>query len=140
MPAARVFASTTVVPVVAVVLAEPAVGCDPLLEMEDCDGTCVSILIGTLFVGDGSCDGAYPINFNCAEYSYDGGDCSSSGGGSGGDTGGSGGTDTGGGTPGEYTCTDSSFAAQTASATNANQAVVYSALSARRDPSRLLCN
>ena len=60
-------------------------------EMEDCDGTCVSILIGTLFIGDGACDGSFPINFNCAEYSYDGGDCSSSGGG---DTGG--GTDTGG--------------------------------------------
>lgn len=105
-------------------------GCDPLLEMEDCDGTCVSILIGTLFIGDGACDGAYPVNFNCAEYSYDGGDCSAAGGGST-DTGG---TDPGSGTNTEYTCNESSFSAQTASATNANQAVVYSALSASATP------
>lgn len=105
-------------------------GCDPLLEMEDCDGTCVSILIGTLFIGDGACDGAYPVNFNCAEYSYDGGDCSAAGGGST-DTGG---TDAGSGTNTEYTCNESSFSAQTASASNANQAVVYSALSVSATP------
>ena len=46
-----------------------------------------------------------------------------------------GGTDTGGGTSnGEFTCTNSSFAAATATATNANDAVVYSALSASATP------
>ena len=100
-----------------------------LLEMEDCD-KCL-ILTVRFFVGDGDGDETFPFNFNCAEYSYDGGDCNSSGGGT--DTGGS--TDTGGGTSsGEFTCNNSSFSAATANATNANDAVVYSALSASATP------
>ncbi len=114
-------------------------GCDPLLEMMDCDGTCVSILLGTLFIGDGMCDSAYPINFDCADYSYDGGDCSSGGGTDtggtdtgGGNTGGTGGSDT------EFTCTNSTYSPVSATATNANQAVVYSSLSAATSPANYL--
>ena len=55
--------------------------CDPFSEVPDCDGTCIpsSPFFGTLFLGDGFCHDGGPdsdgVNFNCAAYSYDEGDC-----------------------------------------------------------------
>ncbi len=46
-------------------------------EIEDCDGNCAP----SIWVGDGYCDeynynwGGVPINLNCYQFNYDGGDC-----------------------------------------------------------------
>ena len=47
---------------------------EPIVKCYDCDGT--SCIGHERFVGDGVCDDATTtLNFNCQEYSYDGGDC-----------------------------------------------------------------
>ena len=51
-------------------------GCEPL-EVEDCDGTCQLSAIVSLYLGDGDCNegGIFEPNLNCADWSYDSGDC-----------------------------------------------------------------
>lgn len=42
-------------------------------EVQDCDGNCFPVY----FIGDGTCDdgSAFQSNFDCVQFSYDGGDC-----------------------------------------------------------------
>lgn len=42
----------------------------------DCDGNCFSKDVALSWLGDGTCDdGTYGVNFNCALYNFDDGDC-----------------------------------------------------------------
>jgi len=44
----------------------------------DCDGNCFSMDVAIGWLGDGVCDsGLYGVNFNCALYNFDEGDCTS---------------------------------------------------------------
>ena len=44
----------------------------------DCDGNCFSLDVAMGWLGDGVCDsGLYGVNFNCALFNYDEGDCNS---------------------------------------------------------------
>jgi len=52
--------------------------CLSLGLIPDCSGYCVDPLDPSLFIGNGNCDNGYntAFDFNCATYSFDGGDCS----------------------------------------------------------------
>ena len=55
-------------------------------EVEDCNGVCYAEYLILASIGDGYCDDESDIfpDLDCADWSYDGGDCGSSGGGDGG--------------------------------------------------------